>query len=178
MKLKTVMFLMLLAGFAAAQQEVVTPEAGKKTPYPRPSRPEISRENGEFRANIEDLKIARLKRVLELTPEQAGKFFTAYYELEDVLKSYASKRNKLSDELNKLSAAKDADENGMRRKLEEFESLETELHQKNIEYRKKLQEGLTVKQRIKLIAFERQFNKYLTDMAKGVRDRNRPEGKQ
>ncbi|GEM_PF-5006419 len=181
MKTKIVVILTFIAGFAVAQQDVTTPENRARPVHPqlqRPAKPEVVPGPGDFRENIEDLKIAKLKRVLELTPEQAGKFFTAYYELEDVMKSYGLKRNKLSEELNSLSAAKDADENAMRQKLEEFENLETELHQKNIEYRKKLQDGLTVKQRIKLISFERQFNKYLTDMAKGVREKNKPEGKQ
>ncbi len=181
MKTKIGIILTFIAGFAFAQQDVTTPEKSARPIHPqiqRPARPDTMSGPGDFKENIEDLKIAKLKRVLELTPEQAGKFFTAYYEQEDVLKSYALKRNKLSEELNKMSGVKDADENVLKQKLNEFDNIETEMHQKTIEYRRKLQEGLTVKQRIKLISFERQFNKYLTEMAKGVRDRNRPEGKQ
>ena len=129
---------------------------------------------------IEALKVAKIKKELDLTPEQVGKFFENYYKASDVKKKYMEKKLDLINELEGIllkGYKGEIDEKVLKEKVEEYYRLEKEMQEKIMEAENKIVDGLSLKQRAKLIVFEKNFERYVRNTLQRMFEKRKEEFK-
>jgi Spy/CpxP family protein refolding chaperone len=118
----------------------------------------------EKKENIEAMKIAFITQKLELTPEEAQKFWPVYNQYTDKLKELRKKRRQEErDGKQKMDALTD-------KELEQMIDNDLATRQKELdlqkEYNTKFKAILPIKKVVKLYAAEEQFKMVLLDKLK------------
>lgn len=164
--MKQTILLTLLVGAACAQPPWVrAPEAsfggGGAT-------------QGEQHKRMEMMKMWHLTDALNLSEEEAQKFFPRYKALGEELKQIGEQQKALLEQIReKAENGEDIDKRDLDRIVKEV----SELEQTRIERKQKFFEGLddmlSPNQRARYLGFDLRFRKELRE---GIRDRHGPEG--
>ncbi|MFH1823966.1 MAG: hypothetical protein ABH873_01905 [Candidatus Firestonebacteria bacterium] len=173
MKLKMFLVLLILVGFGYAETDEMKKEGMKKEGKGMMSPPSFQ-ENIEAEA-IEALKVAKIKKELDLTPEQAGKFFENYYRVAEVRKEFLEKKITLINAINSLLSEKEFNEKTVEEKVKAYYKLEREMQEKTREVQEKVVDGLSLKQKAKLIVFEKNFEKNVRETLKKMMGKRKQE---
>ncbi len=127
-------------------------------PPPPKGKAEMQREKKE---NIEAMKIAFITKKLELSPEEAQKFWPVYNQYNEKLKDLRKKRRQDEREAKKKS------EDMTDKELEQAIDNDLAMRQKELdlqkEYNTKFKSILTIKKVSNLYAAEEQFKKFLLE---------------
>lgn len=148
--------------------------AQKDGPPPPHKEKRMERQN-ERRENIETLKIGFLTKRLDLTPEEAQKFWPVYNQFNDKLQDIRKKRREdIRDAREKFDGLSD-------KEVEQAIDADMSNRQKELdiqkEYHSKFKAVLPIKKVAKLYAAEEQFKMELLNKLKEKdkeRDRNAP----
>ena len=128
-------------------------------------------ENGQER--IQTAKIAFLSQKLELTPEEAQKFWPVYNEFNQKRKDIQIERRIARLEMEKSSFS---DDDARKIISDEFEARKNEL-QLEEQYFQKFQEIITPKKVVRLAHAEREFNGHILKRVRQMQpDRNPRRG--
>ena len=120
---------------------------------------------------IEQLKIAYITKELDLSTEEAEKFWPAYNEMNDALKAEKKSRQTKSRELkNKLSTLSEKEIEEKTLAILDSEIVEAELKK---EYTKKIANVIGYKKIIQLFLVEKQFKKELLNRLNEGQGQNR-----
>jgi len=128
---------------------------------PPPAQKGKAELQGEKKENIEAMKIAFITNKLELSPEEAQKFWPVYNQYNEKLKDLRKKRRQDEREAKKKS------EDMTDKELEQSIDDDLAMRQKELdlqkEYNTKFKSILTIKKVSKLYASEEQFKKFLLE---------------
>lgn len=127
----------------------------------------------ERQERIEALKVAFITEKLELTPEEAQKFWPVYNAIEEEKKALRKEGQKMRKGLD-FESLSDADANKL---LKDFLGLENRKHNLHTKQVNDLLKVIPAKKIILLKAVEDQFNKRMLDEIKKRREKfrqNRP----
>lgn len=120
---------------------------------------------GEQRKRLEEYKKIKLIEALELSEEEAAKFFPAYRDHQDRVQKLQRERDRLLDELERIS------KNEEKFKTEKFEEvvqklneIEQELIQNRIEFHNQLRNILPAFKVARYYVFERNFMRELNKL--------------
>jgi hypothetical protein len=186
MKLKIFLVLVLLTSFCYAETGEF--ELHKKEMKKEGIRKEGMKREGMLEPHpqtpanidsdtIEALKVARIKKELDLTPEQAGKFFENYYRVSDIKREYMEKKLSLINDIDGLLSKEKVDEKVLKEKVEAYYRLEKEMQEKMREVQDRVVDGLSLKQRAKLIVFEKNFERYVRNTLQRMFEKRKKEFK-
>ena len=116
---------------------------------------------------IEQLKIAFFTTELDLTTEEAEKFWPVYNEMAEKLKAERKTQRKTAKEINKnIETLSDTELTEKVTTIFDSEITEAEIKK---EYNEKIAEIIGVKKATKLLSLEREFNRELLKKLKGNR---------
>lgn len=113
---------------------------------------------------IEQLKIAFITKELDLSTEEAEKFWPVYNEMADELKEERKSRKKLSKDLkDNYDALSEGDV-----KKKTIEILDSEIHEAELkkEYTEKIADVIGFKKATKLLSLEQRFKRELLNKLK------------
>ena len=114
---------------------------------------------------IEQLKIAFFTTELDLTTEEAEKFWPVYNEMAEKLKSERKTQRKTAKEINEnIETLSDTELTEKVTTIFDSEISEAEIKK---EYNEKIAEIIGVKKATKLLSLEREFNRELLKKLKG-----------
>ena len=136
-----------------------------------PDRPHRDKRRAEIEARVRTMKIWKLTDELELSEEQAARFFPLMNEMEAAQDQIEEQRRQALDQLGDLVWKEEADAdqiNGLLDKLEELAHQQMELRQK---FRKDAAGVLTPAQMGKLVLFNHQFPALMRDLIREFEDR-------
>ncbi len=111
------------------------------------------------RENIEIMKKWKLTEYLNLTEDQAEKFFPRLNELENQLKEIAEKRQEFNKILNDMADGNDANNKEMNKIINQIYDLEVEKLKIRKDHYKNIDDILTIEQKAKYLVFEKKFKK-------------------
>jgi hypothetical protein len=151
-------WLVLIVPFVSlfGQGPMPPPEPGEKDP----------------RAIIEKVRIYLLTEKLDLSTEQAVKFFPKLNELRKIEDDFQKERMEIMVRLENQVADK-ASEKDLRQTLDGFENLIKTKADKDKKIRDELKNVLTPVQQAKFLIFQTKFEKEIRDMIREIRG-NRP----
>jgi len=161
-KLMTLM-LVLVGTCIMAQNSPVPPQDGPEggapgehqqfggAPEGRPM-PEMQKPNTQ--ENMQALMIERIKKELDLTPEQAGKFVEYFYKGADLNQQYGKKKAEAAKKINEAMKEEKVNEGTLNGLLEEYNRADRELMEKTRELKEKSTSMLNTLQKAKLILME------------------------
>lgn len=130
MKLKMFLVLLLIIGFCYAEtDEKEMRKEGMERKEKMSSPPLHESIDAD---TIEALKVAKIKKELDLTPEQAGKFFENYYRVSDIRREYMEKKSTLINDVGGLLSKGEVDERVLEEKVKTYYKLEKEMQEKKI----------------------------------------------
>ncbi len=135
----------------------------------------FAQQNGDGmtkKERIEQLKIAFITKELDLSSEEAEKFWPVYNEMADELKSERKSRKKLSSELK--DGMEKMSEGDVKKKTTEI--LDSEIHEAELkkEYTEKIADIIGYKKATKLLSLEQRFKRELLNKLK--ERQNKPRG--
>ncbi len=123
---------------------------------------------GDPRAIIEKVKIYRLTQELELTTDQADKFFPKFHELQNIEKEFGKEKMRILSELKKM-VSEDVAEKEIIIVVSKYKDAQ---RKKAEEQTRKLEEVwrvLTPVQRAKYLIFQEEFNREIREMIKEIK---------
>jgi len=120
------------------------------------------------RAVIEKVRIYRLTQELDLSTEQAMKFFPKLNEFQKIEREFNKQRMDIIFELKALIMS-NADDQKISEVVNRFEELQKEKFKKQFAKMKEMWEILTPVQRAKYLIFEDEFNREIREMIKKVK---------
>ncbi len=128
-----------------------------------------TRDPGEI---IETIRIYRLTSELDLTTEQAVKFFAKLNEFQKIESEFQNRRQEILHSLNEQlgSGAPDAE---IRETINAFENILRERVDRQIEKMHEIRAMLTPRQQAKYLIFEDEFEREIREMIKEVK-KSRP----
>ncbi|OPX18267.1 hypothetical protein BXT86_02100 [candidate division WOR-3 bacterium 4484_100] len=131
---------------------------------------------GDPREIIEKVKIYRLTKELDLSTDQATKFFPRLNEYQKEERNFRERKGEILDELKGL-LRREAPESKITPLLKEYEELLKEHAQTQIKRIKEMWQILTPIQRAKYLIFEDEFRQEIKQMIKEIRRhrREKPE---
>ncbi len=123
---------------------------------------------------VEKVKIYRLAQYLDLTTEQAEKFFPRLSELHKVEKEFHAERMEILRELEHVlhGEISDTEINKVVLKYEDVQKKKIEKEERKL---REMQEILTPLQRARYIIFEEEFNREIIDMIKEIKKHRRQQ---
>lgn len=130
-------------------------------------------EERDPRAIIEKVRIYRLTQELELSTEQAIKFFPKLNDFEKIERDFNDEKIKIIDELRR-QLRKEASDKEINETLKKFEGLHRQKIEDQIEKMKEMFELLTTRQKAKFIIFREDFNREIREMIKQVKQHHAP----
>lgn len=125
-------------------------------------------EEKDPRAIIEKVRIYRLTQELDLSTEQAIKFFPILNEFEKIERTFNEEKIRIIDEL-RLQLRNEVVDNEINKTLKKFEEAHRRKLENQIEKMKEMFELLTTKQKAKFLIFREDFNREIREMIKEVR---------
>lgn len=170
MKIKFPAFLILMAAMAIS---AVNPVWSQEGPGDVPLN---TRERTELRQDIENLRIWRLTRYLDLSPEQSEKFFPIYNEFRENRDDLEQQKVKLVDRIGNAADLPDYPEENLVKMLDELDDImlkQSELHR---DFRKKALKVLSVHQVAKIAVFEHRFQREIQRLVREARERRMMHG--
>ncbi len=123
---------------------------------------------GDPREIIEKVRIYKLTRELDLTTDQATKFFPRLNEFQKTEKEFREKKAEIVDELKNL-LKKSAPEEKIIPLLREYEDVLKEHARVRLKKIKEMWQILTPVQRAKYLIFETEFRQEIKQMIKEIR---------
>ncbi len=118
---------------------------------------------------LEMMKMWRLTEELDLSEEQAGKFFPRYNALEkDIIEINQDQKKRLDILRKKENSGKEISQKELDNIMKEMSDLEQQKIQKKQQFFEDLDDFLTTDQRALYLGFEQRF---MEDLRKGMRDR-------
>lgn len=119
----------------------------------------LQAQRGKMKDRVEPLKIAFITQKLNLTAEEAQKFWPVYNKFSDDLQKLRSTtKDKLADELSELSTMSDADAEKTLQEMINFKVNEAELLKK---YAGEFKKVLPIKKVVMLFKAENDFKREL-----------------
>ncbi|MBC8213024.1 MAG: hypothetical protein ISR90_06095 [Candidatus Marinimicrobia bacterium] len=115
------------------------------------------------RENIEIMKKWKLTEYLNLTEEQAEKFFPRLNEMENRLKDINEKKKTLTKELNNMSERDDVKNKRINQIIDEIYELEVDKLKVRKTHFKNIDDILSTEQKAKYTVFEKKFKKRMKD---------------
>lgn len=123
---------------------------------------------------IEQLKIAFITRELDLSSEEAEKFWPVYNEMTDVLRKEKRQRRKLTKELKE--GADSMDEATIKKKTEAVLNSEIKQAEQRKIYTNKLADIIGYKKVVKLLSLEQRFKQELLKKVNQNQERRASDG--
>lgn len=125
------------------------------------------------RAIIEKVKIYRLTQELDLTTEQAIRFFPKLNDLQKIERKFGEEKMSIIHELKELLKEEASDEKILER-VAKFEELQKNKLSKQIETTKEIWQILTPVQRAKFLIFQEEFSREIREMIKKIKKHRKP----
>ncbi len=125
------------------------------------------------RAIIEKVKIYRLTQELDLTTEQAVRFFPKLNDLQKIERKFGEDKMRIIHGLKELLKEHASDEKILE-VVAKFEELQKDKLTKQIEKMKEIWQILTPVQRAKFLIFQEEFNREIREMIKKIKKHRKP----
>jgi Spy/CpxP family protein refolding chaperone len=125
------------------------------------------------RAIIEKVKIYRLTQELDLTTEQAVRFFPKLNDLQKIERKFGEDKMRIIHGLKELLREHASDEKILE-VVAKFEELQKDKLTKQIEKMKEIWQILTPVQRAKFLIFQEEFNREIREMIKKIKKHRKP----
>jgi HSP90 family molecular chaperone len=125
-------------------------------------------ETDDPRVIIEKIRIYRLTRELDLTTEQAIKFFPKLNELQKIDKDFRARQEEILDNL-KAMIHEDAEQKEIMKSLSRYETIFKEKVERQLSKMREIQELLTPVQQARYLIFQDEFEREIRRMIKEVR---------
>jgi hypothetical protein len=165
---KNVLLIMLAAGLmlpSLVQAQMRRGNPGMKREAMRQQRMERLKDTRDM---IEDLRIVRLTKELNLTDQQLAKLLPRFRETQAARKEFQQKHmgqiKDLDDLLNGRASEKD-----LQAKLSEMERLENDFQSKERETRRELLGQLSVEQQARFFVFQEKFEREIRELIRGIK---------
>ena len=128
-------------------------------------------ETNDPRAIIEQIRIYRLTKELDLTTEQAYDFFPKLNELQKIDQEFRVEQQAILEELRVL-IQNDSRENEILNSLSRYESIFRERVERQINKLREIRDMLTPNQQAKYLLFQDEFEREIRQLIKQVRKRH------
>jgi len=165
---KNVLLIMIAAGLILPSLVRAQPRAGFPGMRRGAMRQERMDQNKYTRDMIEDLRIVRLTKELNLTDQQLAKFLPKMREIEASRREFHQKRMGLIKDMEDLLGRK-ASEKDLQAKLSEMDKSETDFLTRERETRKALVGQLSVEQQARFVVFQENFEREIRELIRGIR---------
>lgn len=126
------------------------------------------------RAIIEKVRIYRLTQELDLTTEQAVKFFPKLNELQKIEKNFQKEKIEILFELKTLLRDHATDKEILKT-VSKYEDAQKKKIEGQVKKLKEIWEILTPAQRAKYLIFQEEFNREIREMIKEIKKHRHPE---
>lgn len=156
-------FLATLLGVAPAVRAEGGPPSGQ-APGGRPGRsggPADARADEEMREAIEQVMLTRLKKVLEMTPEQEQRVMPRVEKLQQARRGFHDDRRVAVSHLRALMIDETARPEDLDKALKEVRTLESSFRHREEAMRAEIDRELEPRQRAKLYFFEDKFRRQM-----------------
>jgi len=160
---KKVLLIMLAAGLMLPS--LVQAQMRRGNPGMRQQRMERLKDTRDM---IEDLRIVRLTKELNLTDQQLAKLLPRFREAQAAHREYPQKRMGLIKDMDDLLNGK-ASEKDLQAKLSEMERLENDFQSKERETRRELLGQLSVEQQARFFVFQENFEREIRELIRGIK---------
>lgn len=161
---------MLVIAMTAA---IVLPSMGLAQP-PAGRHMREKRHGTEIEARMHTMKIWKLTEELDLSEEQAARFFPIMNELENQLEEIHQERRQTLEKLGDLVWKADADAGKINEQLDQLEVLAQKQIELRKQFRKDVSDVLDPAQMGKMVLFNHQFPAVVRDMIQEFEDRQVP----
>jgi len=138
---------------------------------------ETEGERARLREDIDNLRVWKMTKYLELSTEQSQKFFPLYNDFAKNMGDLDRKRGHLFDQIAKGAELTDYPQENLVKMMDELDQLEMKVLNLKQEFREKASKVLSINQVAKLTVFEHRFQGEIQRMIKEARQRglqNRP----
>ncbi len=146
---KILFLALMLGGVCLLAQDAPAPVGGVPE-----GRPGAGLTRPSSRENMQALLLERVKKELELTPEQTGKYVELFYKGEELKQQYNKKRIELAEKIKTALKAEKIDEGALNGLIEDFKRLDREEFEKTKEMKDQGAALLNVQQKAKLLLLE------------------------
>lgn len=137
------------------------------------SQPGFGRRRIEDRKKIEELKKIKLIETLDLSEEEAIRFFTIYNDHQKKIFSLQEDRDKLIDQLERLTRTESRiNEVKLRELFNKLEEIERKIFKARQEFHTNIQNAISSEKFAKYIVFEREFARELSKLIMWKRQGN------
>lgn len=137
------------------------------------SQPGFGRRRIEQRKKIEELKKIKMIEALDLSEEESIRFFAIYNNHQKKIFSLQEDRDKLIDQLEKLTRTESkVNEAKLRELLNKLEEIEKEIFKSRQEFHTNILNAMSPEKFAKYIVFEREFTRELGKLIMWKRKRN------
>ena len=124
---------------------------------------------------IEDLRIVRLTKELNLTDQQLAKLLPRFRETQAARREFQQKRMGLIKDLDDLLNGKSS-EKDLQAKLSEMERVENDFQSKERESRREMLGQLSVEQQARFFVFQENFEREIRELIRGIRQGGQKPG--
>ncbi len=149
--MKKLAILLLMTGFVLAQM---------------PDKPDRDR--------LEMMKMWKLTDEINLTEEQAEKFFPKYRALMSDMEDVSKQQREVMKQIGELSKEEEVDDKKLNSLVKQANDFEKKKIDMKYEFFKETGKILTPEQQARYVVFERKFKK---ELKKGIREHGREKGK-
>jgi hypothetical protein len=139
----------------------------RSAPAERPARgnrPALAPSNAELATILDAYAIVQAQNALQLNDEQYGRFVSRLKRLQDIRRRYAQARNRLVQELRKLTADPSTDEALIRERLKALRDVEQQSAEAVRREYDNLDEVLDPRQQVRFRVFEEQLERRKLDL--------------
>lgn len=162
---RTVLFIMVAAGLILPTLVLAQPQRGMRREAMRQQRMDRLKDTRDM---IEDLRIVRMTKELNLTDQQLSKILPKMREIEAARREFHQKRmgliKGLDDQLNAKAPEKD-----LQAKLSEMDRLENDFQSKERETRKTMLGQLSVEQQARFFVFQEKFEREIRELIRDIK---------
>lgn len=124
------------------------------------------------RQRIQDFKVWKLMRILELSSDQSARFMPVFNELEKLRSGFIESKQAIFRKVEPLLDNKNPDQNQIDRLLNDLDKEEHNFLRQKDELQSNLFKIITPAQRAKYLRFEMEFPRMLRDM---IKERSNPD---
>jgi hypothetical protein len=142
-------------GEAAAQRTPPPEPKGEADALDAPPTPE------EIREAMEQLMIVRMKKAVQLTPEQEGRVVPKMQQLLEARRQHAARRREGMGRLHRLVRDEGASDAAIGRALREVATLQQESRRREDDLRAAINSDLGPRQQARLMVFEARFRRLM-----------------
>ncbi len=132
------------------------------------------KQQAEIREKVQTMKIWKMTEELQLSQEQATRFFPILNEMENDVEAIEEKRKDIFDQLGKLVWSTDSKAAEIEGLIDKIEALEAEQLKLRKEFHASVSDVLEPVQMGRMILFNHQFPKIMREMIRDLEDRRPP----